>query len=80
MTDAPENPSRPTMTPTQFKAARMALGLSLSELALLLDSDDKSLRCIEADPRSNMFRKPAPRMVRLLEAYLSGYRPPDWPR
>lgn len=80
MTDTPEHSSRPTMTPTQFKAARMALGLTLAELAVLLDSDPKSLRCIEADPRSNMFRVPAPRMVRLLQAYLTGYRPPDWPR
>ena len=30
-------------------------------------------------PDKSQHRKPAPRMVRLIIAYLSGYRPDDWP-
>lgn len=72
-------PRLPDCTREEFIEMRKALGLTLSELAQVLDTDPKSLRYIEADPRSNMFRKPAPRMVRLMEAYLAGYRPADWP-
>ena len=31
------------------------------------------------DEPANTFRKPAPRMVRLIRAYLDGYRAADWP-
>lgn len=72
--------TRPHMSPEQLKQVRHDLGLSLAQLAPLLDTDEKSLRCMEADPRSSMFREPPPRLVRLLEAYLIGYRPPDWPQ
>ena len=67
------------MTHTQFKAARRALGLTTEQLAYVLDTVKRSIRAIEADPGTSQSRRPAPRMVRLLEAYLSGYRPPDWP-
>ena len=79
MTEAPTKPNTIVISPEEFKAARKALGLTLPQLAVLLDTDPKSLRCIECDPSQSMHRKPAPRMVRLLEAYLAGYRPPDWP-
>jgi len=64
----------------QFKAAREELGLSLTELAVMLDTDPRSLRAIESDPSQSTHRAPAPRMVRLMEAYLAGYRPIDWPK
>ena len=73
-------PNTMLWTHDQFKAVRHQLGLTVTELAYLLDTDRKSIRCIECDPSQGMHRKPAPRMVRLMEAYLAGYRPVDWPQ
>lgn len=67
------------MTPQQIKAARKALGLSSAQLGKMLDTDGQTIRRMESSPKANTFRKPAPRMVRLITAYLSGYRPSDWP-
>jgi DNA-binding transcriptional regulator YiaG len=78
-TDTQVKRGAPVITPAEFKWAREQLGLTLAELAVLLDTDPKSLRCIEAPESTNMHRKPAPRMVRLLDAYMMGYRPSDWP-
>lgn len=67
------------MTPDEIKAARHQLGLSLAQLADLLDTDPQTIRRLELDPEDSTARKPAPRMVRLIRAYLEGYRPADWP-
>lgn len=67
------------MTPTEIKSARHALGLSLREFASMLDTDETTARRMEMDESKSSFRKPAPRMVRLIDAYLDGYRPGDWP-
>ncbi len=67
------------MNHTEIKAARQALGLSLSQFAALLDTDPTTTRRLEMDPRHSTARVPAPRMVRLVRAYLDGYRPNDWP-
>ena len=66
------------MNHTQLKEARKSLGLTQSQLGRLLDTDGQSIRRIEMDPTASTSRNPAPRMVRLLNAYLSGYRPDDW--
>ena len=67
------------MNHTEIKAARQALGLSLSEFAALLDTEPTTTRRLEMDPRHSTARAPAPRMARLVRAYLDGYRPNDWP-
>jgi len=67
------------MTPSQFKQARQSLGLTQSQLGNLLDTDGQSIRRVEMEGDATTKRKPAPRMVRLLQAYLDGYRPTDWP-
>jgi len=67
------------MTPSQFKQARQALGLTQAQLGTLLDTDGQSIRRVEMDSDTSTGRKPAPRMVRLLEAYVEGYRSSDWP-
>lgn len=67
------------MTPDQIKTARAQLGLTQSQLGGMLDTDGQTVRRMELDPEASTFRKPAPRMVRLITAYLSGYRPTDWP-
>lgn len=67
------------MTASQFKQARQSLGLTQSQLGILLDTDGQSIRRVEMDSDASTRRKPAPRMARLLQAYLDGYRPVDWP-
>lgn len=68
------------MTPAELKSARQHLGLTQAELARLLDTDPQTVRRMELDPEASTFRRPAPRMERLLAAYLDGYRPTDWPK
>ena len=68
------------MTSAEIKAVRQWLGITVSQLAVLLDTDPQTIRRMEQSETSNTFRKPAPRMVRLLRAYLDGYRPADWPQ
>ena len=67
------------MTPAEIKEARQLLGLSTAQLAALLETDPQTIRRMEQSEAANTFRRPAPRMVRLLRAYLDGYRPGDWP-
>jgi DNA-binding transcriptional regulator YiaG len=62
-----------------IKLARQALGLSLSQFAAVLDTDPTTTRRLEMAPHNSTARQPAPRMARLVTAYLDGYRPADWP-
>lgn len=68
------------MTADEIKEARQKLGLSAPQLATLLDTDPQTIRRMEQSETAKTFRSPAPRMVRLIRAYLDGYRPTDWPR
>lgn len=68
------------MTPDQIKEARQSLGLSVADLAAVIETDPQTVRRMEMDPDANTARRPAARMVRLIRAYLAGYRPDDWPR
>lgn len=68
------------MTPAEIKEARHAMGLSVADLARLLDTDPLSIRRMEGNAEAKTHRTPAPRMVRLMQAYLDGYRPADWPK
>jgi len=67
------------MTPEEIQDARHELGLSVKEMAVMLDTDKQTVRRLEMDPRAETARQPAPRMVRLIKAYIAGYRPDDWP-
>lgn len=67
------------MTPAQIKEARHALGLSVVQLAAMLETDAQSVRRMELREDASTARTPAVRMVRLIRAYLDGYRPSDWP-
>lgn len=67
------------MTPTDFREARHKLGLSVKDMAALLDTDPLSIRRIEMGEDRSSSRRPAPRMARLVRAYLDGWRPEDWP-
>ena len=67
------------MTPNEIKEARQSLSLTVPQLAALLETDPQTIRRMEQSETANTFRSPAPRMARLIRAYLSGYRPDDWP-
>lgn len=71
--------TRPTMTPEELKAARLALGLTQAQLGAVLDTDGQTIRRMEMPAEARTHRPPAVRMARLIRAYLEGYRPPDWP-
>ena len=65
------------MTPAAFRAGRNALGLTQKQLAMLMGYGCKQ-RITEIERPG---RDAVPfRAGRLMEAYLQGYRPPDWPR
>lgn len=67
------------MTPNQFRKARTTLGLTLTEMAEMLGYAGENLRQMGYDLESGRrpIREP---QKRLIEAYLSGYRPRDWPK
>lgn len=65
------------MTPAEFKQARRSLGLNRqSDAASMLGySRTASISDIETGKA-----EPNGAAVRLLQAYLDGYRPDDWPK
>lgn len=67
------------MTPTELKEARQQLGLTQAQLGKMLDTDGQSVRRMEMPEDASTHRKAAPRVVRLINAYLDGHRPADWP-
>jgi DNA-binding transcriptional regulator YiaG len=69
----------PQMTPAEIDEARRKLGLSVSELARMLDTDQQTVRRWRLDRSASTWRPMPARAVRLLRAYLDGHRPEDWP-
>jgi transcriptional regulator with XRE-family HTH domain len=63
------------MTPEAFKEARLTLRLNQSQAAVLLGYGN-AVRISEIEAGR---RNPSASVVRLLRAYLAGYRPDDWP-
>jgi transcriptional regulator with XRE-family HTH domain len=66
------------VTPKQLSEARRELGLTLEQMATMLGYSGVQRRQMQYDLESGRrdIREPQRRLV---EAYLSGYRPPDWP-
>lgn len=63
------------MTPAEIKQARQSLGLTQTEAALVLGYGSASrVSDIESGKRNA-----GESVLRLLRAYLDGYRPADWP-
>lgn len=66
------------MTPKEIKEARVKLGLSQTQFATLLGYSGSQIRQQMHDLETG--KKPLrDAQRRLIEAYLSGYRPKDWP-
>lgn len=68
------------MTHDEIKAARKKLGLTQAQLAYMMDSTDRMVRRVESPPHRSTHQPAPTRWIRLLEAYLDGHRPRDWPR
>ena len=67
--------AEPPMTPDDFKGARQKLGLDQAQAARVLGyGAPQRISEIESGKRS-----PSDAVVRLMRAYLAGYRPNDWP-
>lgn len=63
------------MTPAEIRAARKSLGLTQEQLAALMGVRVATVSDWERD----VYSADGP-AARLLAAYLSGYRPADWPK
>lgn len=66
------------MTPAQLAQARERLGLSLDAMATMLGYQGSQRRQMQYDLETGRRRLREPQR-RLIDAYLSGYRPDDWP-
>lgn len=66
------------MTPDGMKAARHQLGLSLTQMGAMLGYEGKQVRQQVDDLETGRRPIRGPQR-RLVEAYLRGYRPDDWP-
>lgn len=67
------------MTKEQMIRARMKFGLTLDQMAHMLGYDGEHARKVLCDIESGR-RRIRDAQRRLLEAYLAGYRPKDWPQ
>jgi ribosome-binding protein aMBF1 (putative translation factor) len=67
------------MDHNEFTAARRKLGLSVSQLALMLGVHDVQVRRMATAPDKESHRPVNGTTERLIKAYLEGYRPKDWP-
>lgn len=69
----------------EFKKAREQLGLSLADMGKMLGPAGGKpitadhIRKLEASSESSRQKPISQAIERLMQIYLSGYRPPDWP-
>lgn len=68
----------PQFTATQIVEARRKLGLTQIQLADMLGIGLRQVKRLEGDAPANSGLI-QPYAARLLQAYLDGYRPADWP-
>lgn len=66
------------MTPEQLARARKRLGLNRQQMADMLGYEGDSARS-QVHHLETGRREIRPAQRRLIEAYLTGYRPADWP-
>lgn len=65
------------MTPTEIREARTTLGLTGAQMGAVLGYGEGARMRVSELERG--VRQPSESVVRLLRAYLDGYRPDDWP-
>ena len=66
------------MTPADIREARRTLGLTGEQMGVLLGYGLPGARMRVSELERGV-RVPSEAVLRLLRAYLDGYRPPDWP-
>ena len=66
------------MPPSQLSEARRKLGLTLDQMAAMLGYEGEQARS-QLHHMETGRREIRPAQRRLVEAYLAGYRPQDWP-
>jgi hypothetical protein len=66
------------MTPSDIRQARHKLGLTLDQMAMVLGYEGVQRRQMMHDLETGRRRVREPQR-RLVEAYINGYRPDDWP-
>jgi DNA-binding transcriptional regulator YiaG len=64
------------MTPAEIRATREAVGLTQAQLAAVMGLRGQAA----VSDWERGVKNPDGRSVRLLRAYLVGYRPADWPQ
>ncbi|WP_068083509.1 helix-turn-helix domain-containing protein [Polycladidibacter stylochi] len=67
------------MSPEEFKVARKQLGLKQAELAHILGVSIITVQRSEIPAEKKSSSKPHATMVRAMNWFLSGFRPPEWP-
>lgn len=71
---------QPTLDSEEFREAQRRLGLSDADLAFVLGIENpQHIRRLKGREGSSSHRAVQPWHVRLILAYLGGYRPGDWP-
>lgn len=65
------------MTPSEFKQARVTLGLSHAKLGRILNTNPRTVRYWEDDSGK---RPPNPIACRIVQWMLAGELPADWPK
>lgn len=64
------------MTPDEFKAARVSLGLTQAQAAAVFGVGKRTLEYWETDDGK---RPVHPTAIKFMRWLLAGFRPPDWP-
>lgn len=67
------------MSPAEFKQARRNLGLTQSQLGVILDTLPQTIRKWEMGEGRKTARSVNPIAARVMQWMLDGYRPPEWP-
>lgn len=67
------------MSPEEFKAGRLQLGLSIKQLSVILGSTPQSITKWEAPPSASTAAKVNPIAAQVMRWMLAGFRPPEWP-
>lgn len=67
------------MSPEEFKAGRLQLGLSIKQLSVILGSTPQSITKWEAPPSASTAAKVNPIAAQAIRWMLAGFRPPEWP-
>ena len=68
------------MTSDEFKKARRELGLTQSQLGVILDTNPATIRKWEMNGDRSTSRAPNPVAARVMSWLLHGFRPPEFPK